>query len=201
MKRSITFIVALFALTGLFGAFMMPSASAKPADEPAPVITDATCYSGYNGDVYPKGSDQLKGFNDSGCSKSDGGNCKTADVKKGGKNQVKITCTKPAPTGGSTGGSGDTITDDAVSGGATCTTDNCDIITNYINPLITLLSVLVGLAVTIGIILGAIQVITSAGDPQKNANGKNHIRNAVIALVAYIILYAFLQFIIPGGIL
>lgn len=69
----------------------------------------------------------------------------------------------------------------------------------YVNPVINLLSVVVGIVVIIGIIVGAMQFSSSAGDPQKAANGKNHIRNALFGLLAYIMLYAFLQFIIPGG--
>lgn len=69
----------------------------------------------------------------------------------------------------------------------------------YINPLINVLTTIVGIVVVIGIILGAIQFSTSAGDPQKAANGKNHIRNALLGLLAYILLYALLQFLIPGG--
>jgi hypothetical protein len=71
--------------------------------------------------------------------------------------------------------------------------------TKYINPLITLLSAVVGVVVVIGVIYGAIQVSSSAGDPQKSAQGKEHIRNALFGLLAYILLYAFLQCIIPGG--
>ncbi|MEO6513582.1 MAG: hypothetical protein ABIR37_02720 [Candidatus Saccharimonadales bacterium] len=71
----------------------------------------------------------------------------------------------------------------------------------YVNPVVNLLSAIVGVVVVIGIIVGAIQFSSSAGDPQKAANGKNHIRNALFGLAAYILLYAFLQFIIPGGFL
>lgn len=69
----------------------------------------------------------------------------------------------------------------------------------YINPVVNLLSALVGIVVVIGIVLGAVQFGSSAGDPQKAANGKNHIRNALLGLLAYLLLYAFLQFMIPGG--
>jgi hypothetical protein len=69
----------------------------------------------------------------------------------------------------------------------------------YLNPVINLLSAVVGVAVVIGVIYGAIQVSSSAGDPQKSAKGKEHIRNALLGLMAYILLYAFLQFVIPGG--
>lgn len=71
--------------------------------------------------------------------------------------------------------------------------------TTYINPLINILSAAVGLVVVIGIIYGAIEYITSAGDPQKASSGKKHIMNALIGLAAFLFLYAFLQFIVPGG--
>ncbi len=69
----------------------------------------------------------------------------------------------------------------------------------YLNPAVNALTAIVGLAVAAAIIFGAIQVSSSAGDPQKAANGKNHIRNALVGLLAYILLFSFLQFIIPGG--
>lgn len=78
---------------------------------------------------------------------------------------------------------------------------NSCLFAKYINPLIALLSVCVGLAVVGAIIYGGIEYIMSAGDPQKAASGKKHIVNALIALVAYALLYAFLQFMVPGGIL
>lgn len=70
----------------------------------------------------------------------------------------------------------------------------------YINPAIQLLAVCVGLIVVIAIIVGAIEYITSAGDPQKASSGKKRITGALIGLVAFLLIYAFLQFIIPGGI-
>lgn len=69
----------------------------------------------------------------------------------------------------------------------------------YINPLINLLSAAVGILVVISIIYGAIMFSTSGGDPQRAANGKNRIRNSLLGLLAYLLLYGFLQFIIPGG--
>jgi hypothetical protein len=69
----------------------------------------------------------------------------------------------------------------------------------YVNPFLALLSAAVGIVVVISIISGAIQFTASAGDPQKAANAKNRIRNALLGLLAYLLLYAFLQFIIPGG--
>lgn len=71
----------------------------------------------------------------------------------------------------------------------------------YINPAIALISAAVGVAIAIAIIVGGIEYITSAGDPQRAASGKKRIVNALIGLIAYALLFAFLQFIIPGGVL
>lgn len=90
-------------------------------------------------------------------------------------------------------------TDPAAGANAPCTQTNCPLINKYLNPAIALLSALVGIAVVIAIVWGGITVATSAGDPQKAAAGKNHIRNAIIGLVAFIFLYAFLKWLVPGG--
>jgi len=71
----------------------------------------------------------------------------------------------------------------------------------YINPLIALLSAMVGIAVVISIIWGGIEYITSEGDPQKAANGKKRIVGALVGLVAFILLFTLLQFLSPGGVL
>jgi hypothetical protein len=69
----------------------------------------------------------------------------------------------------------------------------------YVTPVIQLLSAAVGLVAVVAIITGAIEYITSAGDPQRTAAGKTHITNALLGILAYAFLYAFLQFLIPGG--
>ncbi len=79
-------------------------------------------------------------------------------------------------------------------------TDNPDLVAKYLNPIIKLFTVLFGIAVVIGIIYGGIEYSMSAGDPQKAATGKNRIRNSVIALIAYVLIIAFLNFLIPGGV-
>jgi hypothetical protein len=71
------------------------------------------------------------------------------------------------------------------------------LVKDYLNPLIVLLSVIFGILVVVGVILGGIQYSTSAGDPQKAAAAKGRIMKVLIALVAYLFLYAFLKFIIP----
>jgi hypothetical protein len=74
------------------------------------------------------------------------------------------------------------------------------IVTNYIDPAIKFLSVGVGVVVLAMIIVGAIQYTTSGGNPQAVADGRKKIMNAILALVIYAFLFAFLNFLIPGGI-
>ena len=82
-----------------------------------------------------------------------------------------------------------------------CTVGGNCLFSNYINPVINLLSGMVALVVIGSIIAGGIQYSASAGDPQKTAKAKSRITNSILAFLAYIFLYAFLQFIIPGGLL
>ena len=84
---------------------------------------------------------------------------------------------------------------------ASCNHDGCDLVGKFLNPLIKLLSAAVGVVVVLSIIYGAIQYSSSAGDPQKAAKARGHITKTVLALVAYIFFFAFLQFIVPGGVI
>ncbi len=82
-----------------------------------------------------------------------------------------------------------------------CTQNSCNLVKAYLTPAINLLSVLLALIAVISLIMAGIQYTASAGDPQKVSAAKARIRNTIIAIVAYIFLYAFIQFIIPGGFL
>jgi len=82
----------------------------------------------------------------------------------------------------------------------TCVKDQCDLVARYVNPTINVLSVSFGLIATISIILGAIQYSASEGDPQRAGAAKNRITNTIIAIVAYLLLYSFLEFLVPGGV-
>lgn len=76
---------------------------------------------------------------------------------------------------------------------------NC-IVTNYIKPAIEFLSAGVGVVIIAMIIVGAIQYSTSGGNPQGEADAKKKIFNALLALLVFIFIYAFLNFIVPGGV-
>jgi hypothetical protein len=88
---------------------------------------------------------------------------------------------------------------------------NCDGFSSQIecvqnNPIVkTLLSIVnfltvgVGAVVIIMVIIAGIQYSTAQADPQKVAAAKKRISNALMALLAYLFLGAFLQWVVPGG--
>lgn len=75
----------------------------------------------------------------------------------------------------------------------------CDLVAKYLNPAINLFSVSFGLIAIISIIMGSINYAMSEGDPQKASQAKRRITNTIFAVIAYIFLFAFIQFLIPGG--
>ncbi len=71
----------------------------------------------------------------------------------------------------------------------------------YINPVIALLSAVVGIVVVISLIVAGIQYSSAQGDPGKVQAAKQRIVNSLIALVAFFFLFAGLNWLIPGGLL
>lgn len=63
-----------------------------------------------------------------------------------------------------------------------------------------LLAVGVGVVVTIMIIVGGIQYASAGPNPAAIQSAKKKIANAILALIAYMFLYAFVQYLVPGGI-
>jgi len=83
----------------------------------------------------------------------------------------------------------------------TCKTwDDCPLISKYIVPAINALSGAVGIVVVIMIVWGGMQYTSARDNPQQAAAAKEHIRNALFALVIYIFMVAFLNWIVPGGV-
>jgi hypothetical protein len=100
---------------------------------------------------------------------------------------------------GNKGASPTDCEDPASDPNADCTKNDCDFITQYINPAINLLSVLFGLIAVISLILGGIRFSASGDDPQKVSLAKKRIADTLVAIVVYFFLYGFLEFLIPGG--
>jgi hypothetical protein len=91
--------------------------------------------------------------------------------------------------------------DPALGPGSCKNANDCGLVKKYVNPAINMLSAMVGVAVVFSIIWGAIQFSSSAGDPQKTAAAKDRILKALVALVSFVFLYAFLQWLMPGGLI
>ncbi len=133
------------------------------------------------------------------------GKCYTlSDTSKG---YVATDCADPkfqnvVPTQGISGS-----TDNAQSGHCPANKDgskplgNCNILEQYLNPIINAFTIVVILAVVISMVIGGIQYSTSADQPGAQAAARRRIINAVIAMICFSFLWAFLQWIVPGGIL
>ena len=74
-------------------------------------------------------------------------------------------------------------------------------ILQYAVDAINLLSALAGIVVVIMIAVGGIQYSAARDNPQATQAAKQKIQNAIIALLAFLFMYGFLQYIIPGGVL
>ena len=75
------------------------------------------------------------------------------------------------------------------------------LVDNYIYPLIKIVSALVGIVTVISIVIGGIQYSISGDDPSKVQAAKTRIGRSLFALLAFIFLFALLQWLVPGGIL
>jgi hypothetical protein len=92
---------------------------------------------------------------------------------------------------------GDEVTADCVSNNLD--ESNCGIV-KWINILINALTAVFGIIAIIMIAVGGVQYSFARDNPQQTAAAKERIRNVIIAIVAYVFLYGFMQYIIPGGI-
>lgn len=71
----------------------------------------------------------------------------------------------------------------------------------YLKMILALVNGLVGAIILLVFVIAGIQYITSAGDPTRVKAAKKRIIQAVTALVLYMLMFAILNFLIPGGIL
>lgn len=79
-----------------------------------------------------------------------------------------------------------------------CKDLNC-IADRYIDPAIEVMVALVGVIVVIGIITAGIQYSSSGSDPAKITAAKQRIYKSLTALIALFTLWAFLTWLLPGG--
>ena len=84
------------------------------------------------------------------------------------------------------------IPNDAGSGGA---------IIYYLKQVLFVVNGLIGGIIILVLVVAGVQYITSAGDPTSVNGAKKRIMNATTALVLYLMMFAILNFLIPGGVL
>ena len=73
-------------------------------------------------------------------------------------------------------------------------------IVNDIAVIVNFLSAGVGIVIVGVIIMGGIQYAMAGDSPEAVNKAKQRITNALIALVAFIFMFAFVQWLVPGGI-
>ncbi|HXH04809.1 MAG TPA: pilin [Candidatus Nitrosotenuis sp.] len=74
-------------------------------------------------------------------------------------------------------------------------------INDLIVEILRFLSIAVGIAVVAGITVGGITYSLSRGNPSQVQKGVTIITNSVIGLILYFLMFAIINFLIPGGIL
>lgn len=76
---------------------------------------------------------------------------------------------------------------------------HCGIL-DYLVIFIRILTSVAGVVIVMMVIVGGIQYSASRDNPQATAAAKSRIFSAILALIVYLFGFAFLQYIVPGGI-
>ena len=72
-------------------------------------------------------------------------------------------------------------------------------IDKYISPFVTLLTALIGVFAIISYILAAIQYSAAGDDPGAVNKAKNRAFQTTLGVLGYFFLFAFINYIVPGG--
>lgn len=188
-------LAVLFAVFSLLIVLTPGSASALGP------VKERACYDRWNAQRIDRGgsTEVPAAFQDSECRRSNGGNCGILSERETGRvfiicDQVRGTESGEVPTLPDT-------KDPALDFSSCKNAKDCTITNKYLNPLLRFLSAFVGIAVVISLLYSAIQYASAAGDAQKVAAAKHRVSTTLFAFVAYILLFAFLQWLVPGGVL
>jgi hypothetical protein len=84
------------------------------------------------------------------------------------------------------------VNNDKASGGA---------VVNYLRTALTLMSYLVGAVIVLMIVWAGYGYMMSAGDPGQIKEAKGRVVNAITALVLFLMMYAIINFLVPGQVL
>ena len=176
-------LVGIAALTGVgiqtAYAAIPPGCPSAPATPVAPNTANYAC-------PLPEGGSVVDGFyvppnqGDIAGNLSKAPVCIALPVKSTGQNQGR--CSRGQVE----------INNNAGTGGA---------IVEYLKAFLFVLNGLVGGIIVLVLVLAGVQYITSAGDPSRIKNAKGRVQAAMTGLVLYLLMYAILNFLIPGGVL
>jgi len=157
---------------------------------------------------------QLKTFKDGQCNKDNGGMCWSGIAAAGGKNYAgeQIHCTgadgkdyidgtynqggEEVPQGGGGNNGGGATKCEANILKSFCSSG----VMGLLGLVLDIMSAGVGIVAVGGIAYGALLYTTAGGSQEQVKKAIGIIQNVIIGLVAYVSLYAFLQFLLPGGI-
>lgn len=81
-----------------------------------------------------------------------------------------------------------------------CPENGEDGVTMMLNMVKDIFSVLVGIAAVGGIIYGSILYTTAGGSSENTKKGMTIIKDTIIGVIVYILMYVLLNYIIPGGV-
>lgn len=76
---------------------------------------------------------------------------------------------------------------------------DCTTLEKDVQLIMNVLIIGVGLVVTLMIVIAGIQYTLARENPQAVQAAKSKITNAVIAMVSFMLIYTFIQWIVPGG--
>lgn len=88
---------------------------------------------------------------------------------------------------------------DSISSQPSGSSSGLPFIDKYLIPLFNYLAGVVGLVVTVSIVVAGTQYASAGDDAKKVEAAKQRIANAVLSLLSFLLLYAFLQWVVPGG--
>lgn len=89
--------------------------------------------------------------------------------------------------------------DTAILSGCDCDgIDSGGSVINILNLVVNIMTIGIGILGVIGITVVGIQYLTAGGNEEKTRKAKRRMFEIVIGLVAYVLIYAFLKWLMPG---
>lgn len=97
-----------------------------------------------------------------------------------------------------TDGKGSSCAQTAILNDINCDNGRGSSIVDIIGAVIDIMTVLIGILGAIGIAVTGIQYLTAGGSEEKTRKAKRRLFEIVIGLVAYVVMYALLKFLLPS---